>query len=530
MMKFLRSQSQTVLVVVLGVIGLGFLFYGNAGNLLTAAGGRANSDFGRIDGEDLSVAQLYDAIRTTRDSLMLQGEAQQLMQPGASKQVAQEAWRQLLLLHEADRLHISISDRELVDSIKRSPVFQKNGVFSPEQFKSRMALYQTVLHVPTDGGVDAAASTEATFEKILRDQLRRNAVSSALFGNIHSSAHDITAQYAKYYGPTAVSVVTFDPKTFAGTVKVAPADIEKEYKDHPTNAAYRTKEKRKVDYVLYLLSPEEMKLPEDRKMKAKNALGEKATKFALAFVPDPSAAAGNTFTPPDFQTEAAKEGLAPMTTDFFAADETPNHLPPSPSFNNAAFALSHDNTISKVIELDNGVAVLHLSEIQPSQLRPLEEVRADIEKTLQQSKSAQQAQVGASIMSQALKSAVAKGTDFKTAAAGLKLSVESIPTFVPMKTRGGEPRLQAIAEATLSLKPGDVSGVVPVESNKAYLVIHLDSRAQPDPAGLADFETRYRQSQDEQLRSLVYTDWANWKSKQPGTHPPPDLESYGSVE
>ena len=35
MMKFLRSQSQTVLVVVLGVIGLGFLFYGNSGNLLT---------------------------------------------------------------------------------------------------------------------------------------------------------------------------------------------------------------------------------------------------------------------------------------------------------------------------------------------------------------------------------------------------------------------------------------------------------------------------------------------------------------
>jgi hypothetical protein len=47
---------------------------------------------------------------------------------------------------------------------------------------------------------------------------------------------------------------------------------------------------------------------------------------------------------------------------------------------------------------------------------------------------------------------------------------------------------------------------------------------------LAEFETRFRQSQDQQLRSMVYADWANWKSKQPGTHRPPDLDSYGSVE
>ena len=75
MMKFLRSQSQTVLVVVLGVIGLGFLFYGNAGNLLTAPGSHTSNDFGRIDGEDLSVAQLTDAVRNTRESLMISGEA-----------------------------------------------------------------------------------------------------------------------------------------------------------------------------------------------------------------------------------------------------------------------------------------------------------------------------------------------------------------------------------------------------------------------------------------------------------------------
>src|SRR5476649_1062878 len=123
MMKFLRSQSQTVLVVVLGVIGLGFLFYGNSGNFLATAAGRVSNDFGRIDGEDLAMADLTDAVRNTRDSLAIHGQSEQLRQPGASAQVAEEAWRQLLLLREADRLHIIISNKELVDYIHSLPVF-----------------------------------------------------------------------------------------------------------------------------------------------------------------------------------------------------------------------------------------------------------------------------------------------------------------------------------------------------------------------------------------------------------------------
>ena len=281
---------------------------------------------------------------------------------------------------------------------------------------------------------------------------------------------------------------------------------------------------------MFSLTPDEMKLPADQKTKAMDALGEKATKFALSFLPDPSAAAGSAFTAPDFQAEAKKDGLTPMTTDFFAADAAPSNLPPSPAFNNAAFSLTKENAISKVIELQNGVAVLHLEDVQPSELRPLNEVKADIEKTLRQNQATQKAAVTAKIQSELLKSAVEKGTDFKTAAAGMKLKVESLPAFVPAKLEGNDQRQQTIAYASTTLKTGQVSGPVPVESDNTYLVLHVDDRAKADPAGLAQFETRFRQSQDQQIRSVVYTDWANWKSKQPGTHQPPELELYGSVE
>jgi peptidyl-prolyl cis-trans isomerase D len=530
MMKFLRSQSQTVLVVVLGVIGLGFLFYGNSGNFLTTGSGHVSNDFGRIDGEDLTVAELTDAVRNTRDAIAIHGESDKLRQPGASDQVAEEAWRQLLLLREADRLHIVISDQELIDYIRSQSVFQKDGAYSPEVYEKMMAELGNILHVSADAGVDPIANTKAIFETVLRNDLRIEAVRKALFSGVRNSARDVSAQFEKYYGPVTVSLVTFDPKSFVAAAQVTPAEIEAEYKAHPENPAYRTTEKRKVDYVLFLLTPDQTKLPDAKKAAAKDALGQKALDFALALQPEPSASGENAPPPPDFLAEANKLGLAPATTDFFAADTPPANVPPSPAFNTAAFSLTKDNPVSQVVELDNGVAVLHLAEIQPSDLRPLEEVKADIQKQLQQTKGQQTAQITAQIMAKTLQGAVAKGADFKTAAAGMKLKVETLPSFVPINAPQKDERLLTIAYATTSLTPGQVSDPVPMQADNTILVLHIDSRATADPANLADFETRFRQSQDQQLQSTVYIDWANWKSKQPGTHKPPELDQYGSVE
>ena len=530
MMKFLRSQSQTVLVVVLGVIGLGFLFYGNSGNFLSTGTARnASSDYGRIDGDDLTVAELTDAVRNARYWLILNDHSQDLKRPGAGAQVAEFAWRQLLLQHEADRLHINITDKELVAYIQSLPLFQKDGAYSPELYESRMAQIRDAFHIPPDTGTDPSATAKAVLENLFRNQLATEAASKALFSTVRSSAQDVTSQYGKYYGPTTVSFVTFDPKTYIAAAQVSPDEIAAEYKAHPTDPAYRTQEKRKVDYVLYLLSPDDAKLADAQKTTAKNALGQKALDFALAFQPEPSATGETTPPPTDFAAEAKKRGLTPASTDFFAADASPAGVPPSPAFNSAAFSLTKDNPISKVIELENGVAVLHLAEIQPSDLRPLDEVKADITTHLQQAKGQQAAQLAADIAAVTLKAQVAKGIDFKTAAAALKMKVDTMPTFVPAKVSPQDQNAQAIAYSATALAPGDVSQPVPT-SDGTTLVLHLDSREPADPAGLADFETRMRNSSDDQLRNYVYTDWADWKSKQAGTHRPPDLDSFGWVE
>ncbi len=532
MMKLLRHQSQTVLVVVLAVIGLGFLFYGSSGNLLTNSGQPGNGDTGEINGSNISYAELVGAVRDARNSMIINGQGEQLKQAGGKAQLTQEAWRQLLLLAEADKLHIAPTDEQVADYIRNQPIFQdpKTGQFSPELYQQRLSVIQIMLNAPVSPEPNPMAATESAFEKVVRNNIRLKTVFGALFTTVRGPATDVLPRYEKVAGAAQVSLITFDAKAFADAAQVTDAEIEAAYKSHPENAALRTKEKRKVDYVLFMLTPEQMKLSDEEKRAAKNALGEKAIQLAMACLPEPSEHPGTAPTPPaDFVKEAKKEGLNPVTSDFFTADAPPANVPPSSAFNSTAFNLTKDNTVSKVVDLEDGVAVMHLVEIQPSDLLPLAAVKPFITGELKKEKGMQAEGQAAAKASQDLKAALAKGTDFKTAAAALKLKVETIPPVIPLKVTGEDERQQTIAYVVTTLNPGDVSGPVPAGENQIVLV-HLDSRDKPDPAGLVDFEMHFRQSEDQQLRGAVYMDWVNWASKQPGTHPPAELEAYGSVD
>ncbi len=384
------------------------------------------------------MAELSDAVRDTRNSVILSGRGRDLRQPGIGPALANYAWQRLLLEHEAERLHITISDKELVDFIRSQAPFQKDGVYSPELYEKFVGEFRNVLHLPADSGVDPTVATKSVLESVFRNDLTTEAARKALFSSVRSSAGDVATQYEKYYGPISASVAVIDPKTFVARAQVTPAEIEAEYKAHPENPDYRTKEKRKVDYTLFLLTADQEKLPPAQKAATKDALGQKALDFALAFQPEPSAT-GESAPPPGFLAQAKKMGVAAATSGFFDADSAPAGVPPSPAFNNAAFALTKENPISKVVELDNGVAVLHLAEIQPSELRPLAEVKGDIAKQLQQTKGEQAAKDAATAEAGKLKEAIAKGTDFKTAATALGLKIETLPPFVPMNSQRADP-------------------------------------------------------------------------------------------
>jgi peptidyl-prolyl cis-trans isomerase D len=514
MMKFLRSQSQTVLIVILGVIGLGFLFYGNSGSFLTT-GGTTPTDFGRIEGQDLSVADLYGAVRDTRNLLALEGHEHDLTQ----EQIAENAWEQLLALHEADRLHIDISDAQLVAYIQSLPMFQKDGAYDPELYRTAMTNLQNSRHISPDA-----------FTAIIHNQMRTDALRKTLFSSIHGSVGDADEEYGKDYGPETISYVTFPAAPFAAAAKVTPDEIAAAYKADPTNPAYRTDEQRQVEYVLFPLDADQDKLPDQQKQAAIEAQGDKALEFALALQPDPNAPNTAALPPADFDAEAKKRGLTPITTNLFPVNAPPAGMPPSPAFNNAAFALSKEDPISKVVTLDNGVAVMRLLQVQASQPKPLAEVSPAITKTLQAQKGARAQEAASAAAAVALRDAVTKGATFAAAAAAQHLTIQTQSNIVPRNVGMNDERMATLAYFSAMLPVGSVSAPVPVASDSSVVILHVDSRGAADPAGQAAFAKEFRERRDDDLRSAAFVDWVNWQSKQPGTHRPPNLEAYGAVE
>jgi peptidyl-prolyl cis-trans isomerase D len=514
MMKFLRSQSQTVLIVILAVIGLGFLFYGNSGSFLTTGGG-SPTDFGRIDGQDISVAQLYGAVHNVRNLLALQGKDQQVTQA----QIAEQAWDDLVSLHEADKLHIDVPDSALISVIQSLPQFQKDGVYSPDLYRAGMIQFQNALHLSPD-----------IFTGMIHTEMRIDAVRQALTSSVHAVAFDTKSEYEREYGPVQLSYVSFPIAAYASSAKITPEQIEADYKANPTDPANRTEEKRQVEYVMFPLSADQQKLPDKDKAAAIQALGEKALDFALALQPDPNAT--GTAPPPvaDFDAEAKKRGLTPVTTNPFSATTPPAGMPPSPAFNNAAFALSKEDPISKVVQLDNGVAVLRLVQIQPSELRPLAEVTPAIEKKLQAQQGETERSVASTIADSVLQAEVKKGVDFKTAAAAQHLAVQTMPPFVPRNASMSDIKQATLGYYSAKLPVGGLSEPIPLQDDDSVVILHVDSRAAADPAGFNAFETQYGQARDQELRGRAFVDWINWQSKQPGTHRPPNLEIYGGVE
>jgi peptidyl-prolyl cis-trans isomerase D len=445
----------------------------------------------------------------------LEGRGRDLTQA----QIADNAWEQLLALHEANKLHIDVSDEELAAYIQARPEFQKDGVYSPELYRTGMTNLQNALHITPD-----------MYAGLVHDQLRTDALYRALFSSVHSAGGDAAEQYQKEYGPEQISYVTFPVATYAAAAKVTPDEIAAAYKANPTNPAYRTDEQRQVEYVLFPLSAEQAKLPQAQKQAAIESLGDKALDFALALQPDPNAPNSAAPPPADFDAEAKKRALTPVTTNFFPVGTPPAGMAPSPAFNNAAFALSKEDPISKVVTLDNGVAVMRLLQIQPSQPKSLAEVSPAIEKQLQQSNGARAQEFAAAIAAVALRDEVKKGTTFAAAAAAQHLTVQTLPNIVPRKVSMGDERMATLAYFSAMLPVGDVSQPIPLSTDNSVAILHVDSRGAPDPAGQADFAKHYRDTQDEDLRAAAFNDWVSWKNKQPGTHPPPNLEAYGAVE
>ena len=344
-----------------------------------------------VGGQKISEQEFGEALRQQQDRMrQLLGRnynAAMMDSPAMRSELLDGMISQRLLTQYAVRGNVAVSDDQLRDAIVSIPAFQDDGKFS----RSR---YETLLR--------AEGYTPATFEASVRRDLMLQQVTGALSDSGISSkaVAQRLARLVQQQREVAEYVIPADPK--APQAQPKPEAVKAYYEQNP--AQFQVPEQISVEYVVLdgdalaageQIDPKELKSHYESNI---SKFGEpeqrQASHILLGYKPDASEAdkakarakaeqvlAEVRKSPGSFAALAKKysedPGSAPKGGDlgWFTRGTM------EPPFENAAFKLK-PNEISGLVESQYGFHIIKVTGIRPAKLRPLEQVRPQLEAEL----------------------------------------------------------------------------------------------------------------------------------------------------
>jgi len=226
-------------LIVFAFIGTIFYSWGAGGRV----GGRSGV-VATVDGTNINLSD-YDQsynnlVNFYRDQFKGQF-SQELVEKLDLKNTALDALIQKsLLLREAEKQNIEISDKQLLERIKSIPSFQKDNVFS----KSLYDNYLSFSH-----------QTPREFEEKQRESMLMEKVEESIKGNVQVSDAEMREAFKKENDKVKFSYIQISKKQFKP--EAAPSDEEIKNYFEKNKTKFEVPEQIKVQYVK--LTPESLK-------------------------------------------------------------------------------------------------------------------------------------------------------------------------------------------------------------------------------------------------------------------------------
>ena len=131
MITFLHDKLKGLLLLLLAVVGVSFIFFGN----WTPTGGvdPASQSMGKIGGRTLSLNEFVAAQRQALLEITL--ETGRIPSSEQNELLNFQTWIRLLQIQAADSAQLETEPDQLVRAIKENPLFQKDKQYDPEFFQ-----------------------------------------------------------------------------------------------------------------------------------------------------------------------------------------------------------------------------------------------------------------------------------------------------------------------------------------------------------------------------------------------------------
>jgi hypothetical protein len=218
MLTWIREKFGTVLIsLIIGLIAMVFVFYGVM-NPRATRGLHEGAVAGTVNGDAISLQEFQQELKKRTDFFRgLMGGSnlsdEQLKAFHLKERVFQELVQKRLLLQAARAEGLQASDEEIKDQIQSMPVFQKDGKFDVDQYKSMI-----------EGSV---YGSPGAFERALRDDLSAQHWSEYFKDRVQVSDAEARKHFLLSEDKRNIRFVLFTAESGKKGVKITDQEIQK---------------------------------------------------------------------------------------------------------------------------------------------------------------------------------------------------------------------------------------------------------------------------------------------------------------
>jgi len=293
----------------------------------------------------------------------------------------------ILLLNEAKREGIKVTDKDVSNAIEQKKVFYDNGHFSKEKY---LAILKANNINPKD------------YELSLKSDLYIDRLKSKLYKGIVVSANDVKKYYDRNFSKIKVDYISISPTDFKNKIKYSTEDLRKYYNLH--KELFRIPTKLKFKYVLisydymeskinvsvdeaksfydkhisYFAVPEERKVSHILLVKKKNETDEQFKERAEKIYDEVKKAK-------NFAEMAQKYSQGPSKTSGGELGYVTKKMVVAPFWN--AVSKMKVGEISAPFKTKFGYHIAKLEAVKPAHTRPFKDVKEDIIKAIKMQKA-----------------------------------------------------------------------------------------------------------------------------------------------
>ena len=374
-----------MLLVLLFLVVPAFAFFGMEGYV-----GLTSKDKPLAEVNGVAITQPeYDVVRRNqleelRRVLGAQFDAEAIDTPAFRERILNEMINQRVIFEAAMQGRYTVSDDQVRQTIAEIPAVQEDGVFSAQRYRQVLAaqgmtpadfenrVRSDLILAQVLGPVGATASApQKVAEDLMAALTQERTVALRRFnaegfeGDIEVTDADISTWYQENQEelrlPESVNIeyVVLDEQSASQGLSVPESEIQAYYQQN--QARYGQPEQRRVSHIL-------REVPPDADQATKDAARAKAQEIADQLKADPD----------QFASLAAELSQDPGSSNqggdlgWISKDTL------VPEVEEAVFKLEPD-TVSDVIESPFGYHVAMVTDVQPASVKPLEQVREDIE-------------------------------------------------------------------------------------------------------------------------------------------------------